>query len=100
MQDLYGSQGSQLASQGGGLARLAELLLDDLPEGAKLGDRTRALLAERRRGRVVWPLCFTAVQGTNSEGYFASYFVEDRLPPHSQSYHEFLSSLHRRTSVR
>ena len=100
VQDLFGPQGAQLAAQGGGLARLAELLLDDVPPGAPLGDRARSLLAERRRGRPVWPLCFTAVQATNSEGYFAAHFVEDRLPPHSQSYHEFLSVLHRRTSVR
>lgn len=100
LQDLFGPQGAQLAAQGGGLARLAEVLLDDMPPGAKLGDRARALLAARRRGRAVWPLCFTAVQATNSEGYFSSYFVEDRLPPHSPSYHEFLSGLHRRTSVR
>eukprot|EP00892_Ulva_mutabilis_P003092 jgi/Ulvmu1/12784/UM097_0011.1 len=99
VQDLFGPQGAQHAAQGG-LARLSELLLDDLPSGATLGDRARALLAARRAGRVVWPLCFTAVQATGSEGYFASYFVEDRLPPHSQSYHEFLSGLHRRTSVR
>lgn len=99
-QDLFGPQGAQLVAAGGGLARLSELLLDDLPPGAPLGDRSRALLAQRRRGRPVWPLCFTAVQATNSEGYFAAYLVEDRLPPHSQSYHEFLSALHRRTSVR
>lgn len=99
-QDLFGQQGAQLATQGGGLARLSELLLDDVAPGAPLGDRARALLAERRSGRPVWPLCFTAVQATNSEGYFAAHFVEDRLPPHSHSYHEFLSVLHRRTSVR
>jgi hypothetical protein len=98
MQDLFGEVGSQLAAQG--LARLAELMLDDTAPGPKLGNLARALLASRRAGRVVHPLCFTAVQQTHSETYFAAHFVEDRLPPHSGSYHDFLSSLQRRISVR
>jgi hypothetical protein len=98
MQDLFGEQGMELAK--GGLARLAEILIDDCPQGPKLGNLTRALLGMRRAGRVVSPLCFTAVQATHSENYFSAYFVEDRLPPHSGSYHDFLTALHRRTGVR
>ena len=98
MQDLFGNQGSELAQ--GGLARLAELLVDDCPPGPKLGNLTRALLAQRRAGRVVSPLCFTAVQAQHSESYFSSHFLEDRLPPHCGSDHDFLSGLHRRTGVR
>ena len=84
----------------GGLGRLAELLIDEGPEGAPLGDRTRALLAQRRADRVVSPLCFTAVQASHSETFFSAHFVEDRLPPHCGSYHDFLSALHRRTGLR
>ena len=98
MQDLFGDQGSEMAQ--GGLARLAELLIDDCVACPRLGNLTRALLALRRAGRVVSPLCFTAVQATHSESYFSSHFIEDRLPPHCGSYHDFLAALHRRTGLR
>ena len=98
MQDLFGEQGAQLAHAS--LSRVSDLLIDECPQGPRLGNLARALLSQRRRGRVVQPLCFTCVQATHSETYFSAHFVEDRLPPHSGSYHDFLSNLHRRTGVR
>jgi hypothetical protein len=98
VQDLFGNQGAELAQSG--LGRLSEIMIDDCPPGPKLGNLTRSLLTQRRRDRVVSPLCFTAVQATHSESYFSANFVEDRLPPHAGSYHDFLSALHRRTGVR
>ena len=98
MQDLFGDQGAHLAQEN--LNRVSEMMIDDCPQGPRLGNLTRALLSQRRRGRVVYPLCFTCIQSTHSETYFSAHFVEDRLPPHSGSYHDFLSNLHRRTGVR
>ena len=97
MQDLFG----QPAADAGDWNRLCELSIDaGHPSGAKLGDATRALLRERRRGRAVWPTCYTAVQGSHAASYFSSLFVEDRVPPSGPSYHEFLTAVQRGLSIR
>jgi hypothetical protein len=88
------------SAEGGDLARLVETPIDGAAPGAPLGDRARALLARRRAGRPVWPLCFTVVQGSYLEGYFASHFVEDRIQPSGPAYHEFLMQMHKGISLR
>jgi protein transport protein SEC24 len=97
VQELFGA-GVPHSAEGGDLVRLGETCIDN---GApcRLGDLTRQVLATRRR-RPVWPLCFTVVQGSPMEGYFAVHFVEDRLPPNCPGYHEFLVHLHKSLSLR
>jgi protein transport protein SEC24 len=96
VQDLFGASMPH-SSEGGDLVRLGETSIDN---GApcRLGDLTRSLLASRRQ-RMVWPLCFTVVQGSPMEGYFAVHFVEDRLPPNCPGYHEFLVHLQKSLSI-
>ena len=98
VQDLFGA-GMPHCAEAGDLVRVAETSVD-MGAPARLGDRARALLSARRDGRAVWPLCFTVVQGSASEAYFAAHLVEDRLPPGSPGYHEFLAHLHKSLSLR
>jgi hypothetical protein len=99
VQDLFGEQWAPCVDAQD-LGKVGELMLDGCPAGPKLGDLTRALLASRRERRMIYPLCFTVVQHTPAEGYFACHFVEDRVPPNAPSYHEYLVGLHKRISMR
>ena len=99
VQELFGANVTY-SVETGDLTRLVDTPLDTVAAGARLGDRARALLAARRDKRPLWPLCFTVVQGSHLEGYFAPHFVEDRVPPAAPAYHEFLMHLHKGISLR
>jgi hypothetical protein len=97
LQDLFGGSVTY-SSESGDLARLMELSIDDAPQRAPFGDRVRSLLAYRRDARIVWPLCFTVVQGSQAEAYFAVHFVEDRMH-NAPSYSEYLHKLRKGLSL-
>ena len=69
-------------------------------EGSTLSARIQDVLADRRRGRAVWPQCFTVLQSTPQEQVMMQYMVEDRQLPSTPSYQEFLQLLHKGVSMR
>lgn len=86
--------------QQGNLQELNSLLVEPARPGSNLSARVQDLLAEKRRNRSVWPACRTVMQGTQMEGYFAQYLIEDRTHPKQPSYQDYLQSLFKGMTLR